>query len=184
MNHPRDPLEKPWSPAAGAPAADGAEWVLFTDWCAVTGRARLPATPETVNLHGKWPSFCKLSGRYWRLIWPPYRPHALHSNWCLKTRPFSVQRNGQINRQFTQQADTGLAHHKALRVDEFVAAFGSPQKAAVQPAPVALPAWDWAAANQRKKDAVQQLAPLADALDDIENRIAELIVRTKDLELS
>jgi len=48
MNHPRDPLEKPWSPAAGAPAADGAEWVLFTDWCAVTGRARLPATPETV----------------------------------------------------------------------------------------------------------------------------------------
>jgi len=48
MNSPREPLVKSWSPAAGAPAADGAEWVLFTDWCAVTGRARLPATPETV----------------------------------------------------------------------------------------------------------------------------------------
>jgi uncharacterized protein (DUF3084 family) len=40
-----------------------------------------------------------------------------------------------------------------------------------------------AAANQRKKDAVQQLAPLTDALDDIEARIAELVARTKDLEL-
>ncbi len=43
--------------------------------------------------------------------------------------------------------------------------------------------WDWAAANQRKKDAVQQLAPLANALDDIESRIAELVARTKELEL-
>jgi len=98
----------------------------------------------------------------------------------LPIRPLSPHSTSRL----AQQADTGLAHHKALRVDEFVAAFGSPQKAAVQPAPVALPAWDWAAANQRKKDAVQQLAPLADALDDIENRIAELIARTKDLELS
>jgi hypothetical protein len=29
-------------------AAGGAEWVLFTDWCAVTGRDSLPATAETV----------------------------------------------------------------------------------------------------------------------------------------
>ena len=43
--------------------------------------------------------------------------------------------------------------------------------------------WDWAAANQRKTDAVQQLAPLADALDDVESRIAELVARTKELEL-
>jgi len=50
---------------------------------------------------GKWPTFCELSGRYWRLIWPPYRPQALHSNWCLKIVPFSVHRSGQINRQFT-----------------------------------------------------------------------------------
>ncbi len=44
--------------------------------------------------------------------------------------------------------------------------------------------WDWAAASQRKKDAVQQLAPLADALDDVEARITELVARTKELELS
>jgi len=68
---------------------------------------RFQLSSRPVNLHGKWPSFCKLSGRYWRLIWPPYRPHALHSNWCLKTRPFSVQRSGQINRQFTAH------HHRA-----------------------------------------------------------------------
>ncbi len=24
-----------------------------------------------VNLHDKWHSFCTLSGRFWRLIWPP-----------------------------------------------------------------------------------------------------------------
>jgi len=39
---------------------------------------------------------------------------------------------------------------------------------------------DWAVANQRKIDAIQQLAPLADALDDIEARIDELVARTKD----
>jgi len=47
MTHPPEELPNSRLPAAGAPA-DGAEWVLFTDWCAVTGRARLPATPETV----------------------------------------------------------------------------------------------------------------------------------------
>lgn len=43
--------------------------------------------------------------------------------------------------------------------------------------------WDWKAANQRKIDAVRQLAPLADVLDDIEARIDQLVARTKDLEL-
>lgn len=42
---------------------------------------------------------------------------------------------------------------------------------------------DWKAANQRKKDAVAQLAPLTDALDDLEVRIAELVARTKDVAL-
>ncbi|MGI8418925.1 MAG: hypothetical protein ACR2P2_22550, partial [Nakamurella sp.] len=46
MNSPADPLVKSRLPAAGA--AGGAEWVLFTDWCAVTGRDSFPATPETV----------------------------------------------------------------------------------------------------------------------------------------
>ncbi len=43
--------------------------------------------------------------------------------------------------------------------------------------------WDWAAACQRKKDAVLQLAPLADALDDLAARIAELVAKTEHLEL-
>jgi len=47
MNRPREPLVKSWSPAAGV-AAGGADWVLFVDWCAVTGRDSLPATAETV----------------------------------------------------------------------------------------------------------------------------------------
>jgi len=46
MNSPADPLVKSRLPAAGA--AGGAEWVLFTDWCAVTGHDSLPATAETV----------------------------------------------------------------------------------------------------------------------------------------
>ncbi len=46
MNSPADPLVKSRLPAAGA--AGGVEWVLFTDWCAVTGRDSLPATAETV----------------------------------------------------------------------------------------------------------------------------------------
>jgi len=57
MSHPPEQLAESEFSAAGAPAgasaADlgvgGVEWVLFTDWCAVTGRhAPLPATAETV----------------------------------------------------------------------------------------------------------------------------------------
>lgn len=52
MSNPPDQLAHSGSPAAGAPAADvaavGAEWVLFVDWCAVTGHSSLPATAETV----------------------------------------------------------------------------------------------------------------------------------------
>ncbi len=84
--------------------------------------------------------------------------------------------------RLARQADTGLAHHRAPRVDDLVAVRGADEQAA-DPPPSAAPVWDWAAANQRKKDAVQQLAPLADALDDIERRIAALIARTNDLEL-
>jgi hypothetical protein len=97
----------------------------------------------------------------------------------LPIRPLSPHSTSRLARQ----ADTGLAHHKVLDVDELVAVVGADQ-AAVAPTPaMARPVWDWAAANQRKKDAVQQLAPLADALDDIEARIAELVARTNKLEL-
>ncbi len=85
--------------------------------------------------------------------------------------------------RLARQADTGLAHHKVLDADELVATVAADQTAVAPPPVVARPVYDWEAANQRKKDAVQQLAPLADALDDIEARIAELVARTKDLEL-
>ena len=86
--------------------------------------------------------------------------------------------------RLARQADTGLAHHRVLDVDEVVASAGVDQ-AAIEPAPtVARPVYDWEAANQRKKDAVQQLLPLADALDDLEVRIAELLARTDSLDLS
>ncbi len=84
--------------------------------------------------------------------------------------------------RLARQADTGLAHHRVLDVDELVAVVGANQVAVDPAPPVARPVYDWAAANQRKKDAVQQLAPLADALDDIEARIDELLARTKDLD--
>ncbi len=95
----------------------------------------------------------------------------------LPIRPMSPHSTSRLARQ----ADTGLAHHKALRVDDLVAAL-DPQQTAAEPAPMALPVWDWEAANQRKIEAVRQLAPLADALDDLETRIAGLVARTKDLE--
>ena len=85
--------------------------------------------------------------------------------------------------RLARQADTGLAHHRVLDDDQPAASAGAGQ-AATEPAPaVARPVYDWEAANQRKIDAVAQLAPLADALDDIEMRIAELLARTKELEL-
>ena len=85
--------------------------------------------------------------------------------------------------RLARQADTGLAHHRVLDNDEVAGSVGTDQAAVEQPNAVVRPVYDWEAANQRKKDAVQQLAPLADALDDIEARIEELITRTKNLEL-
>lgn len=49
---------------------------------------------------------------------------------------------------------------------------------------MARPVYDWEAANQRKKDAVQQLAPLTEALDDIEIRTAALFTTTEDPKLT
>ncbi len=99
------------------------------------------------------------------------------NQWGQMPFPFEPLSSHSTSR-LARQADTGLAHHKALRVDDLVAVLNADQ-AAVGPAPV----WDWAAANQRKKDAVLQLAPLADALNDIEARIAALLAKTNDLAL-
>ena len=84
--------------------------------------------------------------------------------------------------RLARQADTGLAHHRAVPLDDFVAILNQPDPAVV-PAPAPAPVWDWATANQRKIDAVRQAAPLTDILDDLDGRIAELLARTKDLEL-
>ena len=84
--------------------------------------------------------------------------------------------------RLARQAHTGLAHHKVVPLDDFVAVLNE-APSTVDRAPAAAPVWDWAAANQRKKDAVAQLAPLTDALDDLEVRIAELLHRTQDLDL-
>lgn len=84
----------------------------------------------------------------------------------LPIRPLSPHYTSRLVRQ----AGTGLAHHKAVRVDEFVAVL-TPDHTATEPVPSVAPGWDWAAANQWKKDAVRQLAPLADALGDIETRV-------------
>ena len=97
----------------------------------------------------------------------------------LPIRPLTPHSTSRLARQ----ADTGLAQHKALDVDEFVAVLEIEQPPVEQQPAAAAPVWDWATANQRKKDAVQQLAPLSDALDDLELRIAELLSRTKDAEL-
>jgi hypothetical protein len=51
-DHPREEPAHSGLPAAGVAtsgvAAASAEWVLFTDWCAVTGHTPLPATTGTV----------------------------------------------------------------------------------------------------------------------------------------
>ena len=97
----------------------------------------------------------------------------------LPIRPLSPHSTSRLARQ----ADTGLAHHKALDVDDLVAVVGADQ-AGIEPAPpMVRPVWDWAAANQRKNAAVRDLAPLAVALDDIEARIDQLVARTQELEL-
>ena len=80
----------------------------------------------------------------------------------------------------TRQAETGLSAHRRVDVGDFLATVESKPTGPVAPPPA--PVWDWAAANQRKKEAVEQLAPLSDALDDIEGRINELLARARALE--
>ena len=85
--------------------------------------------------------------------------------------------------RLARPAETGMAHHRVLDVDEPVTCAGVDEAAIVPATAMPRPVHDWKAANQRMIDAVQQLAPLAAALDDLETRIAELVARTKDLDL-
>ena len=82
--------------------------------------------------------------------------------------------------RLARQADTGLARHRAVPLDDFVAVLHTDQ-AAPDPTPAPAPVWDWSAANQRKIDAVRQAAPLTEILDDLDARIAELLARPTSL---
>jgi len=73
------------------------------------------------------------------------------------------------------------AHHD-LNVDE-VADILSPAETPTGEQAVSRPAYDWAAANQKKKEAIAQLASLSATMDDIDARINELIERTRNLDL-
>jgi len=82
-----------------------------------------------------------------------------------------------------RQPDTGLAHHKALNVDQFVTVLAADQSAP-EPAPAAeRPVWDWTAANQKKKEAIAAMATLTQTMDDIDARINALLERTRNLAL-
>jgi len=82
-----------------------------------------------------------------------------------------------------RQADTGLAHHKALDVDQFVAVMAV-DLSAPELAPAAeRPVWDWTAANQKKKEAIAAMTALTQTMDDIDARINALVERTRSLAL-
>jgi hypothetical protein len=70
-----------------------------------------------------------------------------------------------------RQADTGIAHHKTLNVGKFATALTTGQNAPEAVPVTERPAWDWAAANQKKKDAITAMAALTQTMDDIDTRI-------------
>ena len=70
-----------------------------------------------------------------------------------------------------RQVQTGLPARRDLNPD--VDVDRATETAAVQPA-VPQPPYDWAAANQKKKDAIAQLASLSTTMDDVDTKINEL----------
>ena len=100
---------------------------------------------------------------------------------AVQIRPLSPRSVSRLARQ----AETGLAAHRAVPVDELTALFGDSSaqtpETSVPPVPVPRPVWDWAAANEKKKAAIAALAPLTDVLDDIDARIDKLAARARDL---
>ena len=100
---------------------------------------------------------------------------------AVQIRPLTARSVSRLARQ----AETGLAAHKVLHVDEFNAVLDSPCQTPDTTSPPVLaprPVWDWAAANDKKKAAITTLAPLTDMLDEVDARIDELVARTQRLE--
>jgi len=81
-----------------------------------------------------------------------------------------------------RQANTGVAHHKVLDVEQFVAAMTVDHRAP-ESAPVERSVWDWAAANKNNKQAIAAMATLTQTMDDIDARTNALVERTRNLEL-
>ncbi len=81
-----------------------------------------------------------------------------------------------------RQIQTGLPAHRDLDVDEIADVLNPAETEAREPV-IPRPAYDWAAANQKKKEAIAQLASLSATMDDIDTRINQLIDRTRGLEL-
>ncbi len=81
-----------------------------------------------------------------------------------------------------RQIQTGFPAHRDLDVDEVVDILSPAETEAGEPA-TPRPVYDWAAANQTKKDAIAQLASLSSTMDDIDARITQLIDRTRNLDL-
>ena len=81
-----------------------------------------------------------------------------------------------------RQIHTGLPAHRELNVDDVLEVLNPAQPETAVP-PVPQPAWDWVAANQKRRAAIADLASLSTVMDDIDARIDELAERTRNLEL-
>ena len=82
-----------------------------------------------------------------------------------------------------RQVQAGLPAHRDLNVDDVADVLNAADNTPVGEPAVPRPAYDWAAANQRKKEAIAQLASLSATMDDIDARTNELIERTRNLDL-
>jgi len=83
-----------------------------------------------------------------------------------------------------RQIHTGIRTHRDLNVDGVIDVL-NPTAAATRTIEqtVSRPVYDWAAANQKKKDAIAQLASLSATMDEMDARINALVERTRNLEL-
>jgi len=81
-----------------------------------------------------------------------------------------------------RQIRTGIPAHRDLNVDDVIDTL-NPAETGAGEQTVSRPAYDWAAANQRKKEAIAAMAVLTETMDDIDARINALVERTRNLEL-
>ena len=81
-----------------------------------------------------------------------------------------------------RQIHTGIPVHRDLNVGGVIDVL-NPTEAPTKEQTVSRPVYDWAAANQKKKDAIAQLASLSATMDEMDDRINALVERTRNLEL-